>query len=292
MRILFSLTHLTLSGFTSNPISLADNTTVAAATGDSAATSNGGNPRPVGTATSPGASATAAGGSSNGSSSSSSITSKSSSNGALIGGIAGGVGAVALVGIGVAIWLCRRKRHQPAVLPSTAGSSPNQDSKADLELHHYSKMSTPPLKPQDGVYEVPVGQAISEMPNQSAYAQSQGTYAPSQYTKVSSPSMHAVSPIYEAGGRPNVPEMGGQPNIPQIDGRPGVPEMPNNPSRPFIPEMPSNTGRYQPQQPGYPNQVYEMAPGQQQQQYQLQPHAVTSYNNAGPIYEMYSPDPR
>jgi hypothetical protein len=294
MRILFSLARrLTLSGFTSNLVSLANNTTVAAATGGSAATSNGGNPRPVGTATSPGASATAAGGSSGGSSSSSSITSKSSSNGALIGGIAGGVGAVALVGIGVAIWLCRRKRHQPAVLPSTAGSSPNQDSKADLELHHYSKMSTPPLKPQDGAYEVPVGQAISEMPNQSAYAPSQGTYAPSQYTKVSSPSMHAVSPIYEAGGRPNVPEMGGQPNFPQIDGRPGVPEMPNNPSRPFIPEMPSNTGRYQPQQqPGYPNQVYEMAPGQQQQQYQLQPHAVTSYNNAGPVYEMYSPDPR
>jgi hypothetical protein len=74
--------------------------------------------------------------------------------------------------------------------------------------------------------------------------------------------MHAVSPVYEAGGRP------------------AVPEMPN-----------SNLGYYQPQQlPGYQNQVYEMAPGQQQQQ--LQPHAITSYNNAGPVYEMYSPDPR
>lgn len=191
---------------------------------------------------------------------------------------------MALIGIGLTIWLCRRKRHQTVVLPSTAGSSTNQDSKADLELHQYSKMSTPPLKPQDGVYEVPAGQGISELSPQSAYAQGQGKYAPSSYTKVSSPSMHAVSPVYEAG----------QPNVPQIDGRPGVPEMPNNPGRPGVPEMPSNIGWYQPpQQQGYPNQVYEMSQGQQQQQqYQLQPHAITSYNNAGPVYEMYCPDPR
>jgi hypothetical protein len=242
---------------------------VAAATGGSAATSNGASP--IATANFPGASATAVGGSSGGNSTISS--SKKSSNGALIGGIAGGVGAVALIGIGVIIWLCRRKRNQRAPLPSTAGSGPtNQDSKMNVELHQYSKMSSPSLKPQqDGVYEVPAGQGISEMPNKTAYAQAEGKYtSPSQYTApsaISSPSMHPVSPIYEAGGRP------------------AVPEMPNN-----------SMGYYAPQQQaGYPNQVYEMAPGQQYQlqpPHQLQPHAITTYNNAGPIYEMYSPDPR
>jgi hypothetical protein len=142
----------------------------------------------------------------------------------------------------------------------------------NVELHQYSKMSSPSLKPQqDGVYEVPAGQGISEMPNKTAYAQAEGKYtSPSQYTApsaISSPSMHPVSPIYEAGGRP------------------AVPEMPNN-----------SMGYYAPQQQaGYPNQVYEMAPGQQYQlqpPHQLQPHAITTYNNAGPIYEMYSPDPR
>jgi hypothetical protein len=158
-------------------------------------------------------------------------------------------------------------------------------------------MSTPPPKTQEGVYEVPAGQGISEMANKPEYAQAQGKYsAPSQYSKISSPSMHAVSPVYEAGGRPNVPEMTGQgqPNIAQIDGRPGIPQLDG---RPAVPQMPNyNNTTYYPQQQQYPNPIYEMAPGQQMPQQAPpqhdQPHMAANYNNVGSVYEMYSPDPR
>jgi hypothetical protein len=245
----------------------------------SAATSSGQSAQPQPTATSPGSKPTSGG--------SSTSSSGSSPKGALIGGIAGGVSAVALIGIGLTIWLCRQKRHQPAPLASSFSAGGSPDPKKGLELHQYTKMSTPPLKHQpDGIHKAPAPTYISELgptgqPAPNSYTK---LSSPSQYSKVSTPSQHAVSPIYEPAGlvRPNVPEMPGQVYVPEMQGQ----------GRPNVSEMPGVVTSYygqqygQRQHPGYPNQVYEM--GQQQQN--LLPHAISNNNGmgytSGPIYEM------
>lgn len=129
--------------------------------------------------------------------------------GVIAGGVAGGV-AVIIIAV-VAILLYRRRRRQPPPLTTVGGAGgggDNADSKVDVELHHYTKMSTPPLKPQAGMHEAPGDQTL----NDHAISEMATPTSPPKYNKMYDMEGPNKQNLYEMQGRTNpVYEMQGRP---------------------------------------------------------------------------------
>jgi hypothetical protein len=172
--------------------------------------------------------------------------------GVIAGGIAGGVAIIIIAVVAILLYRRRRRQHPPLSTIGGGGGGDHTDSKVDVELHQYTKMSTPPLKPQGGMHEAPGDQTL----NDHAISEMATPTSPQKYNKMYDMGGPNKQPLYENHGRIDpVYEMQGRPQNQAY-------EMQGQPQ----------------------HQAYEMPIGQALTQGRM------TYQS-GPVYEMYAPIP-
>lgn len=206
---------------------------------------------------------------------SSSGSSTGGTNTALIGGVAGGVGVIAIAGA-IGIWLCLRKRknhyqQQPQVLLSNQDGEEKPNGPGELQANQAQPTSPPPAWSQNAASVGGISPASTKLkPHDTAYEVAGGNGGP--------PHLQG-NPISEIQGQPQGPPQGSP-----LHEAPGH-QVWNNNTNAY--EMQA----YQGQAYGHPNQgnVYEMNSGYSGPQshatvYEMNSTPYGGHN--GPVHEM------